>query len=75
MFKNPRDMSSIRYFSRQIDPTNSKNIIDIFMKATKKPFSYLLFDLTQETPDELRLRSNIFFENNEPRKTYVQRPK
>ena len=75
MFKNPRDMSSIRYFSRQIDPTNSKNIIDIYTKATKKPFSYLLFDLTQETPDELRLRSNIFFENNEPRKTYVQRPK
>ena len=68
-------MSSIRYFSRQIDPSNFKSIIDIYNKATKKPFSYLLFDLTQETPDDLRYRSNIFFENNDSMKTFVQKHK
>jgi len=41
-------------------PQYSKDIIQVFENATAEPHSYLLFDLTQSTPDALRLRTNIF---------------
>lgn len=59
-FKNPRDKLQIQYLARQIMPQYSKDIIQVFENATAEPHSYLLFDLTQSTPDALRLRTNIF---------------
>ena len=41
-------------------PQYSKDVIQVFENATSEPHSYLLFDLTQSTPDSLRLRTNIF---------------
>jgi Cdc6-like AAA superfamily ATPase len=59
IFKNPRDKQQIRLFAKQIEPTNHKFIIDSYMEATKKPYSYLFFDNRQTTPDQLRVRSCI----------------
>ena len=60
IFKNPRDKSQLEYLARQIIPHNSRGLIAAFERATEKPHSYLFLDLTQECPDHLRYRSNIF---------------
>jgi len=59
LFKNPRDRQQIVTFARQVYPTNSKFIVDSFHKATTYPYSYMLFDNHQETPDEIRYRAKI----------------
>lgn len=59
VFKNPRDRLQISSFARQINPSKSKFIIDSYMEATKKPYSYIFFDNHQRTPDHLRIRSSI----------------
>jgi len=58
-FKNPRDKLQITSFARQFYPGKSKFVIDSFNKATKNPYSYMMFDMHQETPDEIRIRSRI----------------
>ena len=60
LMKNPRDMSQIRHLATQMFPNNVRYLINVYNDAVKKPFSYLLIDLRQETPDSLRLRSQIF---------------
>jgi GTPase SAR1 family protein len=60
VFKNPRDKLQIQNLARQIMPRHSKDVVEVFEKATAKPHTYLLFDLTQSTPDALRIRTNIF---------------
>ena len=60
LMKNKRDGASVSFLARQISPYNTKYITESYLNATKKPYSYLLFDLRQETKDEIRLRSNIF---------------
>lgn len=58
-FKNPRDKLQITSFARQFYPGKSKFVIDSFNKATARPYSYMMFDFHQETPEELRIRSRI----------------
>ena len=60
IFKNPRDKSQIEFLARQIAPRRSKGILEIFESATEKAHSYLFIDFTQECPDELRYRTNLF---------------
>ena len=60
VFKNPRDKLQIEYLARQIMPRHSKDVVQVFDEATRKPHSYLLFDLTQNMHDALRIRTNIF---------------
>lgn len=58
--KNRRDMSQITQLGRQLFPKDLKFFQEVFEDATKKPYSYLLIDLKNETPEELRLRAQIF---------------
>lgn len=58
-FKNPRDRNQISYLSRQVFPENPRYVQESFEDATTKPHGYILFDLTQETGDNHRLRANI----------------
>lgn len=60
LMRNRRDGASVSYLARQISPYHTKYITESFIEATKTPYSYLLFDMRQETNDLLRLRSNIF---------------
>lgn len=64
--KSPRDRSQIIHLARQIYPENTAFIREIFSDATSTSYGYLLFDLTQTTPDHLRYRTNIF-PNDEPK--------
>ena len=60
LMKNTRDSSSVTQLAKQTHPFRTRYITDSYIDATRFPYSYLLFDLRQETPDEIRLRSNIF---------------
>jgi hypothetical protein len=65
VFNNPRDRSQIKYLSRQINPSFPKYIEEAFFDATTiRPHGYILFDLKQRTPENLRIKANIFNENN-----------
>jgi hypothetical protein len=58
-FKNPRDKKQISYLARQVFPENQKYLEEAFRDATSKAHGYLILDLTQETGDEYRVRTNI----------------
>lgn len=60
LFKNPRDRAQITHLARQIFPEDPRFLQQAFIDSTKKPHSYLLIDLKQSTPDELRIRTCIF---------------
>lgn len=72
IFKNPRDSSIISHFGKQFSPGNPAFIKDIYKHATKNPYGYLLCDFDQKTPNDLRLRSNIF-PNEHPVTIYTER--
>jgi len=57
--KNPGDALHVKTLNKQIFG-GSKHFIEAYNDATDKPFGYLLIDLTQPSPDNLRLRTHIF---------------
>jgi len=62
LMKNPSDRLQIKNLGRQLFP-GSKHFEEAFEDATSKPYGYLLIDLTQTTPENMRLRSNILPED------------
>lgn len=59
LMKNPSDRLQVQTLGRQLF-TGTKHFQEAFDDATEKPYGYLLIDLTQSTPDKMRLRTNIF---------------
>ena len=59
IFKNPRNSSEIRTLAQQITP-GSLDLIEIYKKATKSPFSYLIINLTQECEPNVKYLSHLF---------------
>ena len=62
LMKNPRDVQQISYISRQMyPPPNSSFLVDVFRNVTAEtPYSYILLDFRQNTPNSLRVRAGIF---------------
>ena len=60
IFKNPRDKLQFEILARQISPRHSKDLISVYEDATRNPHGYLFIDFTQECPDNIRYRTNIF---------------
>jgi len=58
--KNERDKNQISNLGRQISPNNVAYVTQSFLKATEHPYGYLFIDYHQQTPNILRLRTNIF---------------
>ena len=72
LMANPREATQVKRLSQQIDGTNF--IFDCYKDATRnRPFSYLLLDFEQDTPDFLRVRSSLF--PNEEIISYVKKQK
>ena len=71
IFRNPRDSLGIATLARQMYPKNVGYLLESFNDATKRPYGYLLLDLHQLTPEDLRLRTNIL--PNERQIVYVKR--
>lgn len=59
-FKNPRDKVQFKCLARQIYPENPKFIEEAYTDATSRPHGYLLLDLKQATPDDMRIQTCIF---------------
>jgi hypothetical protein len=59
LFKNPRDAGQIRVLAGQLFPGNTKFLVDAYMQATSRPHGYLLLDFKQDTPDSLRVVSDV----------------
>ena len=66
LFKNPRDKSQIGYLARQLEPTKSKAIIEMYHQATLRPHGYLFIDCTQECAPQNRFRTNILPQDPQP---------
>ena len=60
LFKNPRDAEQIAHLEREIIPDKDNYFREAFIDATSRLYGYLLVDLKPTTPDELRLRTDIF---------------
>ena len=60
VYKNPRDSTSIATFARQFKPGNSDYVIKAAQKILEKPYSYVLFDLTQPCKEKNRVKSSVF---------------
>ena len=60
LLKNPSDKLQVANLAKQLYPQNSRHLIESYHDATKDPYTYLLIDLHQLTPDLYRLRSKIF---------------
>ena len=64
IFMSPRDKTQISFLVRQMFPANSKFLVDAFEDATSEPYGYLLVDLRPDTPEEYRVRTRIFPDEN-----------
>lgn len=60
LFKNPRDKTQISFLARQMYPKGSRFLEEAYFDATKDAYGYLLLDLKQSTPNELRIQTNVF---------------
>ncbi len=56
--KIPWETAQIQNLARQLSPNNYKCIVQAYHKVTETPYRYLLFDLTQQMEDCLRIHSH-----------------
>jgi len=48
------------YLGNQVYPEDSLGLYNPYLHATQRPHDFLILDLTQDTDDGLRFRTNIF---------------
>lgn len=66
LYKNPADKAQSALIGRQMYPSKWRAFVPAFEKATAAPHSYMVIDLSPDTPDEARLRGNIFQSDENP---------
>lgn len=71
LFKNPSDATQVQVVGRQMYPNAPNYLAEVNRKATKRPHGYIFIDLRQETPDEVRIRTN-FLPSEAPMRVYKQ---
>jgi energy-coupling factor transporter ATP-binding protein EcfA2 len=70
LFKNPRDKLQIRNLASQMYPSQTEFLVRAYEDATSVPYGYLVVDLRPDTPEDLRVRTNIL----DATSTYVYVP-
>ena len=74
LFKNPADANQIQVIGRMMFPEQPRLLPMVYKDVVNShPHAYLMIDLRQETPDCLRVRSNVLLEQNFPMTVYKQR--
>ena len=58
LFKNPRDRQAVTRLAQQAFPGSVQAVKDAYAHATREPYSFLLIDMKQETPENCRLLGN-----------------
>lgn len=69
--KNCRDKSQIATLGSQVAP-GSRFLQESYRDATRDPFGYIVLDFKQETPESLRVRTNVL-PSEGPVIVYVQK--
>ena len=69
LFKNPCDRQSISRLAQEAFPGSVQAVKEAYADATKEPYSFLLIDMKQETPERCRLIGN-FLSDDEPMVAY-----
>lgn len=59
LFKSPSDTLSITTLGRQMFGNRGRFLTEAYHDCTKEPFSYLVIDSKQKTPDALRLVTKV----------------
>lgn len=65
LFKNVRDNRQIITFGSQVFTGRSKFWMDAYAKAVRRPYGYILVDLTNACPKDRRMRTNVLPEEGE----------
>jgi hypothetical protein len=73
LFKSPRGRDQIACLGRQVYPNNVRFFQEAVADAHREPHSYILLDMSQSCPEDLRLRAKIF--PTDPDCTIVYLPK
>ena len=60
LFKNVRDKRQFSYLANQVLPEDSSGLFKAYLDAMTRPHGYLLLDLTQDSEDRYRFRTNVF---------------
>ena len=72
LFRNPRSVHQVRTLGRQSSIANPKLLEFAYRDATgKRPHTYLVIDLRNDTIEEMRLVTNVLHENSEPVFVYL----
>ena len=69
LMKNPSDKLQAMNLAKQLYPGRQQYFLDSYNDATKKPYGYLLLDLSPLTEEQIRLRTDIF--SGETQKVYI----
>ena len=62
--KFPLDKNRIKKISSQFNPGNPRFLIEAYINSTLRPYGYIRIDCTSNTPDHLRVQSNITINEN-----------
>lgn len=60
LMKNPSDQLQASNLAKQLFPGNTKYFMEAYKDACSESFGYLFVDLSQDTPEQLRLQTNVF---------------
>lgn len=60
LLKNPRDVSQIQCLGKQVFPGKSRALIEAYNDCMKKPFGYLVLDLSPHGEEDYRIRTGVF---------------
>lgn len=70
LFKSSRNLNQLNTLAKQLGICTAKELIEAYKDSTQKPYSHLVLDLRSDTPDDLRILSNVLCENEEPTYAY-----
>ena len=60
LMKNPSDQLQAATLAKQLCPGRTPFFMEAYRDACRESYGYLFLDLCQDTPEKMRLRTNIF---------------
>jgi hypothetical protein len=60
LMKNPSDQLQASTLAKQLYPGKAKFFMEAYQDACSESHGYLFIDLSQDTPDHMRLQSHVF---------------
>ena len=71
LFQNKRCMHQIATLARQTSVGSPQLVQFAYKDATSRPYGYLVMDFRNDTPEEMRLLTNVLGENGDPTYVYI----